>query len=141
MHQIEALKNVGVDEVVLAINYQPKVMMSFIEEYEKKLGVKIVCSKEDSPMGTAGPLALARSILDDGSGDPFFVLNSDVICEYPLQQALDLFKSKGEAAEGLIMVTKVEDPSKCVPPSTLSFSLPRSRPETFEDQEHPRRSP
>ena len=26
-------------------------------------------------MGTAGPLALARDILDDGSGDPFFVLN------------------------------------------------------------------
>ena len=26
-------------------------------------------------MGTAGPLALARDILDDKSGDPFFVLN------------------------------------------------------------------
>lgn len=26
-------------------------------------------------MGTAGPLALARDILDDGSGSPFFVLN------------------------------------------------------------------
>ena len=26
-------------------------------------------------MGTAGPLALARDILDDGSGNPFFVLN------------------------------------------------------------------
>ncbi|QDZ22535.1 GDP-D-mannose pyrophosphorylase [Chloropicon primus] len=112
VHQIEALKNVGVNEVVLAINYQPKVMMGFIDEYEKKLGVKIVCSQEETPMGTAGPLALARSILDDGSGDPFFVLNSDVICEYPLQQALDFFKSRGEGAEGTILVTKVEDPSK-----------------------------
>ena len=111
MHQIEALKAVGVDEVVLAINYQPKVMLGFIDEYEKKLGVKIVCSKEETPMGTAGPLALARSILDDGSGDPFFVLNSDVICEYPLQAALDFFKSKPDA-EGSILVTKVEDPSK-----------------------------
>lgn len=26
-------------------------------------------------MGTAGPLALARHLLDDGSGKPFFVLN------------------------------------------------------------------
>lgn len=26
-------------------------------------------------MGTAGPLALANEILNDGSGDPFFVLN------------------------------------------------------------------
>lgn len=26
-------------------------------------------------MGTAGPLALARDLLDDGQGTPFFVLN------------------------------------------------------------------
>ena len=28
-------------------------------------------------MGTAGPLALARDKLLDGSGSPFFVLNAD----------------------------------------------------------------
>ena len=112
VHQIEALKRVGVSEVVLAINYQPKIMYAFIEEYEKKLGVKIVCSREETPMGTAGPLALARDILDDGTGDPFFVLNSDVICEYPLQKAVDFFKSRGDGAEGAILVTQVEDPSK-----------------------------
>ena len=26
-------------------------------------------------MGTAGPLGLARHILDEGTGEPFFVLN------------------------------------------------------------------
>ena len=31
--------------------------------------------QEKEPMGTAGPLALAHEILNDGSGDPFFVLN------------------------------------------------------------------
>lgn len=61
-------------------------------------------------MGTAGPLAVARHILDDGSGEPFFVLNSDVICEFPLQDLLDKHKSSG--AEATIFVTKVEDPSK-----------------------------
>ena len=50
-------------------------MMAFINEWSPKLGVKIVCSQEMEPMGTAGPLALAREILDDGSGKPFFVLN------------------------------------------------------------------
>lgn len=49
--------------------------MGFIAEWEPKLGVKIVCSQEKEPMGTAGPLALARELLDDGSGQPFFVLN------------------------------------------------------------------
>lgn len=47
-------------------------------EWEPKLGVKIVCSQEKEPMGTAGPLALARELLDDGSGQPFFVLNRSV---------------------------------------------------------------
>ena len=60
-------------------------------------------------MGTAGPLALARHILDDGSGTPFFVLNSDVICDYPLTDMLAFHKSSG--AEATILVTKVEDPS------------------------------
>ncbi len=31
--------------------------------------------QEKEPMGTAGPLALANEILNDGTGDPFFVLN------------------------------------------------------------------
>ena len=56
-------------------------------------------------MGTAGPLALARDILDDGSGDPFFVLNSDVICEFPLKDMLAFHKKN--KAEGTILVTQV----------------------------------
>ncbi|EFJ46105.1 hypothetical protein VOLCADRAFT_81984 [Volvox carteri f. nagariensis] len=110
IHQIEALKSAGCTEVVLAINYQPEVMMGFIEEWQEKLGVKIVCSQEKEPMGTAGPLALARETLDDGKGTPFFVLNSDVICDYPLKDMLDFHKARG--AEATILVTKVDDPTK-----------------------------
>jgi len=110
IHQIEALRDAGVDTVVLAINYRPSVMKQFIEEWESKVGVKIVCSQEEEPMGTAGPLALAKEVLDDGSGEPFFVLNSDVICEYPLTEMLEFHKAN--KAEGTLLVTKVEDPSK-----------------------------
>ena len=41
-------------------------MMGFLKEFEEKLGIKIVCSREYEPMGTAGPLALARDKLIDG---------------------------------------------------------------------------
>jgi hypothetical protein len=61
-------------------------------------------------MGTAGPLALARDLLDDGSGTPFFVLNSDVVCPYPMKDMLDFHTARG--AEATILVTKVDDPSK-----------------------------
>jgi len=108
IHQIEALVQIGVDEVVLAVNYQPELMSACMKEWEKKLGVKITYSQESEPLGTAGPLALAREILNDGQ--PFFVLNSDVICVFPFKEMLEFHKKHG--AEGTIMVTKVEEPSK-----------------------------
>ncbi|XP_020882383.1 LOW QUALITY PROTEIN: probable mannose-1-phosphate guanylyltransferase 2 [Arabidopsis lyrata subsp. lyrata] len=70
LHQIEALKAIGVDEVVLAINYEPEqllVMSKFSKDVETNLGIKITCSQETEPLGTAGPLALARDKLVDGS--------------------------------------------------------------------------
>ncbi|KAJ4842229.1 cytochrome c1 [Turnera subulata] len=110
LHQIEALKDIGVTEVVLAINYQPEVMLNFLREYEQKLDIKITCSQETEPLGTAGPLALARDKLVDGSGEPFFVLNSDVISEYPLRQMIEFHR--GHGGEASILVTKVDEPSK-----------------------------
>lgn len=80
-------------------------MLNFLKEFEKKLEIKISCSQETEPLGTAGPLALARDKLIDGSDEPFFVLNSDVINEYPLKEMIAFHKSHG--GEASIMVTKV----------------------------------
>lgn len=79
-------------------------------QYEDELGMSITYSKEDEPLGTAGPLALARDKLVDGSNEPFFVLNSDVTCEYPLQKMLEEHRSTG--AEATICTTPVEEPSR-----------------------------
>ena len=40
----------------------------------------------------------------------FFVFNSDIICEFPLQDMIDFHKSHGK--EATMMVTQVEDPQK-----------------------------
>ena len=80
-------------------------MLNFLKEFEAKLGIKITCSQETEPLGTAGPLALARDKLLDNSGEPFFVLNSDVISEYPLKEMIEFHKAHG--GEASIMVTKV----------------------------------
>lgn len=109
MHQIEALAKVGVTDVVLAVNYRPEIMERVLKEYEATCGVKIHFSLEPEPLGTAGPLKLAEDIL--GKDDsPFFVLNSDVTCEFPFQDLIDFHNSHGD--EGTIVVTKVEEPSK-----------------------------
>jgi mannose-1-phosphate guanylyltransferase len=46
-------------------------------------------------------LALARDVLAKDT-DPFFVLNSDVICDFPFEEMLAFHKRHG--AEGTIMV-------------------------------------
>lgn len=82
-----------------------QVMQGFLEEFEMKLGIKITCSQETEPLGTAGPLALAKDKLLEESVEPFFVLNSDIICEYPLREMIEFHKAHG--GEASIMVTKV----------------------------------
>ena len=78
-------------------------------QYEKEYNVSIEFSVETEPLGTAGPLKLAEKTLGKDSS-PFFVLNSDVICDYPFADLAAFHKSHGE--EGTIVVTKVEEPSK-----------------------------
>ena len=50
----------------------------------------------------AGPLALARDHLTVDE-EPFFVLNSDVVCAFPFKQMVDFHKSHGR--EGSIVVS------------------------------------
>lgn len=69
----------------------------------QQLGIKITISRETEPLGTAGPLALAKDLLNDGK--PFFVLNSDVICPFPFDDLLQFHISHG--GEGTILVTQV----------------------------------
>ena len=108
VHQIEALKKVGVSEVVLAINYNAEKMFSYLKEFEKDYNIKITVSKEDTPMDTAGPIGLAKSILQDA--EDIFVFNADVTCEFPLEDMLAFHKKHGK--EGTIATTQVKDPSR-----------------------------
>ncbi|KAI0396571.1 mannose-1-phosphate guanylyltransferase [Xylariaceae sp. FL0594] len=109
LHQIEALAAVGVTDVVLAVNYRPEIMERVLKEYEDTLGLKIHFSLEPEPLGTAGPLKLAEDILAKDNS-PFFVLNSDVTCEFPFKELIEFHNAHGD--EGTIVVTKVEEPSK-----------------------------
>ncbi|CAL8105775.1 unnamed protein product [Calicophoron daubneyi] len=113
LFQVEALLQVDIDEIILAINRQASSLENFIRESCNSVigdkSVKITFSYEDEPLDTAGPLGQAASFLDS-TEEPFFVLNSDIICNYPFQQMLDFHISHGH--EGTMLVTKVEEPSK-----------------------------
>ena len=111
-HQIEAAVKAGVKHVILAVGWKADDMQEALAEFRQRYGIEITCSVEDSPLGTAGPIRLAEKILRNHAQDdePFFVFNSDVICEFPLKEMLAYHKAHGR--EGTICVTRVEDPSK-----------------------------
>ncbi|KAL5267256.1 hypothetical protein ACHWQZ_G004330 [Mnemiopsis leidyi] len=110
VHQIEALVEAGVDHVILGVGYRADIMETELKKHEERLGIKISLSYEDEPLGTAGPLALAREMLLENPEKPFFVLNADVVCGYPFKNMLDFHSKHG--CEGTICVTKVEEPSR-----------------------------
>ncbi|XP_037942138.1 mannose-1-phosphate guanyltransferase beta [Teleopsis dalmanni] len=109
LHQLEALVSAGCKQVILAVSYHAEQMEHELTKEAEKLGVELLFSHETEPLGTAGPLALAKHLLK-ASNDPFFVLNSDVICDFPFKQLENFHRHHGK--EGTIVVTKVEEPSK-----------------------------
>jgi mannose-1-phosphate guanylyltransferase len=110
-HQIAAAVRAGVRHVILAVGWKADDMKEAIEELKDRYNIEITCSVEDTPLGTAGPLKLAEKWIREGSADePFFVFNSDVICNFPLREMLEFHKK--HEGEGTICVTRVDDPSK-----------------------------
>lgn len=72
--QIEKLKKYGFDEIYLATNYKSEYIETFFGD-GSKYGVKLRVSREDKPLGTAGPLLLLKKELND----PFIVMNGDIL--------------------------------------------------------------
>eukprot|EP00461_Guttulinopsis_vulgaris_P000545 UN00545 len=108
-HQVAALVKAGVDHLILASGHFESAMKDGMEPIAQKYGIKLTFSVETTPLGTAGPLSLCRQALVDQK-EPFFMLNSDVACEFPLDDMFSFHKSHD--GEATIMITPVEDPSK-----------------------------
>ena len=95
--QIEALILAGVTEIILAIGYKEEIMMPFVNKMKKLFPINIYCSVEKTPLGTGGPLKLAKSFLQSNKSSEFFVLNSDIICDFPFKNMIKSHrKSKAE---------------------------------------------
>jgi NDP-mannose synthase len=72
--QIEHLKRHGFDEIYLATNYKSEYIENFFGD-GSRFGVKLRISKEEIPLGTAGPLTLLREVLTE----PFLMMNGDIL--------------------------------------------------------------
>ena len=72
--QIEHLKQHGFDEIFLATNYKSEYIENFFGD-GSRYGVKLVISREETRLGTAGPLTLLKAELTE----PFIVMNGDIL--------------------------------------------------------------
>ena len=66
------LKNIGVDEVILAVGYMSELFKAFFGNGLKH-GIQVEYIFEEKPLGTAGPLSLAM----DRLADYFLVMNGE----------------------------------------------------------------
>lgn len=72
--QIEHLVRYGFDEIIVATNYKSSYVENFLGD-GSRYKAKLQISKEEKPLGTAGPLKLIQPKLDE----PFIVMNGDIL--------------------------------------------------------------
>lgn len=70
---LRQLKRSGFDEIALAVGHLSELLMAYCGD-GNKYGLKLEYSREDQPLGTAGPLALISNI-----NDSFLVMNGDLL--------------------------------------------------------------
>ncbi len=103
-HIFDLLKKYDIKEVILAVGYLKEKIKEYFQD-GSKFGVNITYVDEDTPLGTAGPLKLAKNQIN-GS---FIVSNGDELKKIDIQKMFEFHKK--ENALVTIALTEVEDPS------------------------------
>src|SRR6185436_17639250 len=87
-HTIEALRHHGITRIVLAAGYKAEVVeQHFARRSDWGLDVRV--SIEPAPLGTAGPLSLLRTQLDE----QFLVLYGDEFLDLDVRRFIDAHES------------------------------------------------
>lgn len=87
--QISNLKKHGFDTIYFATNYKSEYIENFFGD-GSKYGVDLQISKEDEPLGTAGPL----SLLENKLKEPFLVINGDVLTNMDCKKMYDFANTR-----------------------------------------------
>jgi mannose-1-phosphate guanylyltransferase / phosphomannomutase len=102
-HIIELARKHGFDEVIVTVAFLPQAIRSYLGD-GSSLGLDIEYSVEESPLGTAGSVGLARDRLDE----TFLVISGDALCDFDLTDLVRFHREKGAAAT--IALKSVENP-------------------------------
>ncbi len=103
-HQIDFLRSHDIRDILVSVGYKKEKIKEYLGN-GSKFGVNITYIEEESPLGTAGPIALAKPYLDN----TFLVCNGDVILNLDVPDMFLFHKQSGALAT--IALTTVDDPS------------------------------
>jgi len=78
-HQIAALRAANMTDLFVATNYKSEVIEAFLGD-GSRFGVRVQVSREEIPLGTAGPLRLLAPHLHE----PFLLMNGDILTKLDL---------------------------------------------------------
>ena len=89
---IRQLKGYGFAEVTLAVGYLAELIMAYFDD-GSRYEIKINYSKEEKPLGTAGPLALIPEL-----SSTFLVMNGDVLTTLDYVELVRYHQAQGAVA-------------------------------------------
>ena len=103
-HIIDLLRSHGITDVLATIHYKGDAIESYFGD-GSAFGVRMRYVREESPLGTAGAVGLARRILRN---DAFLVISGDALTDIDLSSFIAKHRTSGSVAS--IAVRQVSDP-------------------------------
>lgn len=104
-HLFDLLNKYSIRDVILSVGYLKEKIKDYFQD-GSKFGVNITYIEEDKPLGTAGPLRLAKKELDES----FVCSNGDELKKINIPRMFRLHKRKNALAT--IALTTVDDPTQ-----------------------------
>jgi len=90
---VQQLKSHGFNEIIMAVGHLAELIMTFFND-GSKYGIKIKYTREDKPLGTAGPLALMKGELNE----TFLMMNGDLLTTLDYSDLVNYHKRNGAIA-------------------------------------------
>lgn len=85
VHQIEKLKLINIDEIIVNVHHHKEKLIEFIQQND--FGIKITVSDEKQILGTGGGILNAEKYLKNETH--FFVMNVDIISDINIQNFIE----------------------------------------------------
>ena len=103
-HTIELLKRYGITDIVVTLYYLADEIEGYFGD-GSELGVNLIYTVEDTPLGTAGSVKKAEEYLKD---DTFIIVSGDALTDLDVEKALAFHREKQSVAT--LVLQHVDNP-------------------------------